>query len=249
MPEVTPTPETVQPETPTIQMESSTPTDGAITNTMLPKGFFLFFLVSLVVFLPFGVWISQDIKREKTARESIWNPAPPVDDNELYKMQRTGQLPPEQASDQWQMTPPENQPIPTPMPPQGAMPAQPTDPTYNPNTGRSYADYSGRNAAISVIQDQLKWTSWNIRDCLAIGGTVKSGVSGASFCSIQPGYRYPEISYCGPNPTDTVYTVMRENSDTWDVAITCTNFPECNGPKNALCTSSSCTFANDCLAK
>lgn len=241
MPEVTPAP-----ETPVIQMESSAPKEEVLTNTMLPKGFFYFFLASLVVFLPFGVWISQDIKHEKAARESIWNPTLSVDDNDLYKMQQTGEFHPSETTNQWQMTPPENQPVPTPMPPQAAMPTQPNDPTYNPYTGRSYADYSGRNAAISVIQDQLKWTSWNIRECLAMGGTVKSGISGDSFCSIQPSYQYPQVSYCGPTP---VFTVMRENSPNWDITITCTVFTECNGPTNALCTSAGCTFTNDCQAK
>lgn len=243
-------PETLPLEIPqVVPPVSATPPSATLTespSSPLAKGFFFFFVAGLVVFLPFGMWITQDIKQEKAAQENIWNPTLPTNDAELYKMRETNQLPPPQATDQWQMNPNTNQPGAAVLPPQGATPQQPTDPTYNPNTGRSYADYSGRNAAISVIQDQLKWTSWNIRDCLATGGTVKSGVGGDSFCSIQPSYQYPQVSYCGPNP---VFTIMRENTETWDVTITCTLFTECNGPKNALCTSSGCTFNNDCRAK
>ncbi len=96
--------------------------------------------------------------------------------------------------------------------------------------------------------------SQSVRDyatnCRRNSGAIRSGSGGERLCSVSNyTLSWPSLSVCGTSPADTKWTVFRGDTDTWDITITCTERPGCDGPSNALCTKDGCTFSETCLPK
>jgi hypothetical protein len=80
-------------------------------------------------------------------------------------------------------------------------------------------------------------------------GEVISGIGGDPICKGGKGIgnmTWPNISGCGPEPSDTKWTVFAGNTDNWNFTLTCANITDCNGPANALCSSVKCNFGGSC---
>ena len=84
--------------------------------------------------------------------------------------------------------------------------------------------------------------------CKGKGGEIVSGVSGDLLCTdpSTTGMKWPKISACGQNASDTNWIVKDGASESWDFVLVCTNNSNCNGPENALCNKDGCVFSGTC---
>ncbi len=124
------------------------------------------------------------------------------------------------------------------------------------NSGVTVMPPAALSAAINVdeLSTLVLGVSQSVRDyatnCRRSGGVIRSGSGGERLCSVSNyTLSWPMISLCGTSPSDTKWIVFRGDTDTWDITITCTERPGCDGPSNALCTKDGCTFSETCLPK
>ena len=58
---------------------------------------------------------------------------------------------------------------------------------------------------------------------------------------------WPKIDLCGPNASDTKWTVRNGAGTNWDFTLDCKGFTDCNGPQNAVCNATTgCKFSGSC---
>jgi hypothetical protein len=81
--------------------------------------------------------------------------------------------------------------------------------------------------------------------CRDNGGEVLSGNGESPACS-KNSDTWLKIEECGPEKTDTQWTVFNGKNDNWDATLLCKNFTDCNGPQNAICNSDGCKFSGSC---
>lgn len=213
------------------------PEESVSPAIRLARSFFFIFLACFVVFVPFGVLITETL--EGSSNESNFNTLPPVS---------TSDTPPRIAPPRNPGTPRTNQP--TPIDPRMVPPSNPPGaPMLSPGNAPSNSPDNPYAAQGAAIREYLLGFTNFVRRCRAAGGTVQSGGGGAPLCSNDSTLFWPTLSLCGQNASDTFFTVLRGDSDNWDFTVTCRDFPACNGPENALCSDQGCVFGGTCAAR
>ncbi len=101
-----------------------------------------------------------------------------------------------------------------------------------------------RQTALTDINLALATTASRIGlACRLAGGQVVSGTGGAPLCD-RGEETWPVLDMCGGEGVR--FVVKGGDTDAWDFVIECAAYPECSGPKGALCNARGCTIAPVC---
>lgn len=122
---------------------------------------------------------------------------------------------------------------------EASVPERPEEPA-DPEPTQRQEDLVAINLALTTAAVKVNPT------CKALGGTVLSGAGGFLLCD-RGEEIWPALDACGSGPEGSGrFVVKGGDTEAWDFVVECPAYPECSGPKGALCNASGCTIAPAC---